>query len=392
MQYAHDRRLGHPVARRFGGDPRERAERGVVVPLVAASMVAILLVATMVLDGSQAYPQRRSAQNAADAAAVAGAQGLDKARWFGGLPRIIYGRAWKVAAENGASRIDCTFIDGIGNPVADASGNTACTATTTVIPDAARGVRINAYVDRATTFAGIVGRDTVTAKATAAATVQKLKSTGSPFIVCANPAPSLAPPPGTTGFDVLRTNPAVITDWSAYSSPWNPPFVFNADGSVDLDPVKVATVNAMNSGRGMPLVGSEPRVPRCGLGGGNFDGNGGFETVVIPSWVGYTPGGGHSAAAAEQVVSTTPCPDPFPPNYDANAQPCDIVLPLAIDGDDDTNKLRVVSMAVFRVTGNGLGNPKYYGRIRSDIRYVAGGASSIDPVTAQSLRIVRLIQ
>src|SRR5690606_38757234 len=132
--------------------------------------------------------------------------------------------------------------------------------------------------------------------------------------------------------------------------------------------------------------------PRCGLGGGNFDGNGGFETVMIPSWVGYTPGGGHSAAAAEQVVSTTPCPDPFPPNYDANAQPCDIVLPLAIDGDSASKKLRVVSMAVFRVTGNGLGNPKYYGRIRSDIRYVAGGAGSIDPVTAQSLRIVRLIQ
>src|SRR5690606_27659894 len=106
---------------------------------------------------------------------------------------------------------DCTFIDAIGTPVVGADGSTACTATTAGIPAAARGIRIAAYVERPTTFGAISGKTKVIAKATAAATVQKLKSTGSPFIVCANPAPSLAPPPGTKGFDLLRTNPAVIT-------------------------------------------------------------------------------------------------------------------------------------------------------------------------------------
>lgn len=380
--------LHHPPAVRRR---RSSGERGAVVPLVAASMVAILLVATMVLDGSQAYPQRRSAQNAADAAAVAGAHALDRARWFGGPPADIYGEAWDVAEENGAHAIDCTFVDAVGTPVADASGTTSCTASTVEVPAAARGVRINTYVDRATTFGSLAGRSKVTAKATAAATVQKLKSTGSPFIVCGNPSPAIAPPPGALGHDLLRTDPPVIADWSVYSPPWDPPFLFNADGTVDLDPAKVVAANAANSGRGIPLVGSEPRVPRCGISNAAFDGNGGFEIITVPGWVGYESGGGHSEATAEQVASTTPCPDPFPPNYDANAEPCDVVLPIAIDGDRSQGLLRVVAMAVFRVTGNGLGNPKYYGRIRTDITYVSGGASSIDPVTAQSLRIVRLI-
>src|SRR5690606_10073142 len=118
----------------------------------------------------------------------------------------------------------------------------------------------------------------------------------------------------------------------------------------------------------------------------------GFETVTVPSWIGFTSGGGYSASASEQVVSSRPCPDPFPPNYDANANPCDIVLPLAIDGNPTDKKLRVVAIAAFTITGNGLGNPKYDDEVGGDIRYVSGGTTTIDPVTAASLRVVRLIE
>lgn len=386
MLRSHHRRNDLPAA--------ARRERGFTIPLVALSLMAVLLLATVALDGSQAYPQRRSAQNAADAAAVSGAQALDQAKFFGGSAGAVYAEALSVAKDNGAHRIDCTFINGIGTPVTGTDGSMACLAATTAVPSAAQGVRIRTYVDRNTTFGAITGRSKLTATATAAATVQKLNSTGSPFIVCANASPLLkgngANKP--VGFDVLKTNPAVITDWSIYQRPFTQPFVFNTDGTVDLDPGKVAAVNALNGGRGVPLVGSENAIPACGAGGGAFDGNGSYETVTLPAWVRYTTGGGYSASAAEQVVSASPCPDPLPAGYDASANPCDVMLPLAIDGDPATNQLRVVSMAVFRITGTGNGNPKYYGRIRSDIRFATGGITSIDPVTASSVRVVRLIE
>lgn len=395
------------VHRRSGGGSTEHEDQqGFVVPMVVMSLVAILLLATLALDGSMAYPQRRSAQNAADAAAVSGAQAMDRATWFGGSAAEVYDEALGVAKDNGADRITCEFFrmrqpwEVPGDPTVSMG---RCLPTTTAIPVYvdeygmdwyAQGVRITAEVDRATTFGALSGSPKVTARAGAAASVQKLKTTGSPFIVCANPAPALAPPPGTLGFDLLKTDPPVVADWSVYSRPWDPPFVFNPDGTVDLDPAKVAIANNLNKGRGMPLVGSEPRVPRCGVGGGNFDGNGSYEVVTVPSWISYDSGGGHSAAAAEQVVSSTPCPDPLPANYDANLRPCDILLPIAIDGDASANPevLRVVAMAVFRITGNGLGNPKYYGQIRTDVHYASGGASTIDPVTAASMRVVRLLE
>jgi hypothetical protein len=388
---------------------RGRGERGSLIPLVALSMVAILLVVTLVLDGSQAYPQRRSAQNGADAAATAGASALDRAKWFGGPVSDIYLKAKSVAVANKAAGIDCEYINTQGVPVTGPLGTPSCGSMAEEssmgqsamlsalavggVPLAANGVRITTYVDRPTTFGALSGRTKVTAKARAAATVQKLKTTGSPFIVCANPSPhpDIAPPPGRVGWDILKTNPAVISDWSIYDRPWDPPFVFNADGSVDLDPTKVAAANNLNGGKGIALVGSEPRVPRCGVSGGNFDGNGSMDLAEIPSWIGYSNGGGHSEAASEVVVSTTPCPDPFPTSGTID---CDVLLPIAIDGNTPAHpdQLRVVAMAVFHVSGTGVGNPKYYGKIRADIHYVAGGQTTVDPVTASSLRVVRIIE
>lgn len=409
-------KIAHSIASKRPAVDRPE-ESGFTVPLVAMSLVAILLLATVALDGSQAYPQRRTAQNAADAAAVAAAQAMDEAMFFGGSAADIYQEALSVAgsnrhADHSGLAVDCTFIRyrQAGDPVDPDHPVTTdigtCDASTTAVPSGAQGVRITAYVDRNTSFGTISGRSEVTAAASAAATVQKLNSTGSPFIVCANPSPLLKGNGNKpAGWDLLKTDPPNPTaaDWATYARPFTDPFVFNADGTVDLDPAKVAAFNNQNpkpahqtpdgSGfLGAALVGSENVVPACGVGGGNFDGNGSYETVSLPAWVHYQTGGGHSATAAEQVVSATPCPDPLPANYDANANPCDILLPLAIDARPVDGTLRVVSMAVFRITGNGTGMPKYYGKIRSDVRYASGGATNTDPVTAASMRVVRLVE
>lgn len=282
---------------------RRHRQRGVIVPLTALSLVAVLLVATVVIDGSQAYPQRRTAQNAADNAALAGARALDKKKFFGGT-EDVYAAASAVAADNGSQLIDCWFITGTKTntgAVQRSAIDPTCDPGDSVPADAF-GVQVRTTKDRLVTFSGVNNLKMVQARAQAAASVQKLVSSGSPFIVCGNPATALISSPGTAGFDILKsTGPST-----------SPTFVFNEDGTVDVDPAKIAPLNAMNQNRGIPLVGSEVRVPSCGLSGGNFDGKGSDEAVSVPGWTRYTNGGGHDASSAEQVLTANPCPDPFP--------------------------------------------------------------------------------
>jgi len=371
----------HPSPR--DANIRNHRERGVMVVMLALSLVAILLVATVVIDGSQAYPQRRKAQNAADSAATAGARALDKKKFFGGAADVRT-TAQNAAADNDATIEDCWFITGLkdgSGAIQRSAIDPTCDVGDFVPPDA-NGVQVRTAQTRAVTFKGIGGLgNSTTARATAAASVQKLASSGSPFIVCGNPDTALAPPPGTRGFDILKT---VSTGPNALD------FVRNPDGTVDVDPIKATALNSLNGGKGIPLVGSEPRVPRCGLGGGNFDGKGTGESASLPAWVGYTSGGGYDGSANEQILTANPCPNPFPSG--GVEVLCDVLLPIADTGNADTAKLHIVAIGVFRVSGDGLGNPKYFGKYVADARQVAGGITTVGPITASTIRVINLIQ
>lgn len=67
------------AARRVGGDD---ADRGSVLLLVVGLVVVGLLAAAVVIDASAAFLQRRQLVAYADAAALAGAQGIDLAEYY----------------------------------------------------------------------------------------------------------------------------------------------------------------------------------------------------------------------------------------------------------------------------------------------------------------------
>ncbi len=85
-----------------------RDESGQSLVLVALLMVAILGVTAIVLDGAYAFAQRRWMQNAADAAAMAGARALAR----GATEGEAYQMANRYATLNGADEADIT-INGI---------------------------------------------------------------------------------------------------------------------------------------------------------------------------------------------------------------------------------------------------------------------------------------
>lgn len=382
----------HRISHRHGASVRPARERGAVLPLVALSLVTVLVVATLVVDGSQAYPTRRKAQNAADAAAAVGAQQLDKAKWYTdainqpAAAQAVYTKALDTARANAGSNttITCTLIDGNGNTIS------ACPETATVgytVPAAVQGVRVVASVPRKNTF-GTIAAAQPDARASAAATVQKLASVGSPFIICANTVY------GTNkleAYDILKTDAFGPRPDGPDADNLPDGYIYNSDGSVDVDPAKVWQYQYDNpSKKKMILQGDNGKGPANCNGGAENTGKGIGDTTNIPGWVSYQQGNGNEASIAEQVLSATACPSPLPPA--GTELDCDILLPIAIEGSSANRELFVVGLGQFHVMGDGRGSPKYYGYFVAAGAYVAGGKTTIDPVTAASLRVIRLIE
>ncbi len=173
-------------------------ERGAVAVIVSIGLVALLALVGLVVDGGNAFSQRRQMQNAADAAALAGANALQQYRSTTPKPSaaIIYSAARAKATENGAkaSPFTCDLVryDASGN----ALGAVSCPTTSAgSVPSDAYKVRVNVESDHETMFMRVVGPDSFTARNTAAASVQRAATDSAPFLVCANapahPAPLL---------------------------------------------------------------------------------------------------------------------------------------------------------------------------------------------------------
>jgi Flp pilus assembly protein TadG len=149
--------------------------------LVALSLTSILAVMGVVVDGSRVFSERRQMQNAADAAAMAGARAYDKV--VANQESAIYNAALTAATANGATSITCRLIDEVLVDVGACP--TVNTGTATAIKTAAAGVRITVNASKSTTFMKVVGIQTFSAKASAAAQVEGLRSGPSPFVMCA---------------------------------------------------------------------------------------------------------------------------------------------------------------------------------------------------------------
>jgi Flp pilus assembly protein TadG len=173
-------------------------ERGAVAVIVSIGLVALLALVGLVVDGGNAFSQRRQMQNAADSAALAGANALQQYRSTTPKPSaaIIYNAARAKATENGAKVAPFTCDLVRYNATGTILGTVSCPTTSAgAVPSDAYKVRVSVESDHDTTFMRVVGADSFTARNAAAASVQKATISTAPFLVCANapahPAPLL---------------------------------------------------------------------------------------------------------------------------------------------------------------------------------------------------------
>jgi hypothetical protein len=147
-----------------------RGERGQALPILALSMAVILGATAMVIDGGNAMAQQRGTQNAADAAALAGATVL--AEKFGGASRADSDVATAVSeafTRNGSVGGTSYYVDYLNNIVGTVGRGGS-------IPSDAGGVRASGNRTFDTFLAGIVGMDEFTSGAEATARAGALRS------------------------------------------------------------------------------------------------------------------------------------------------------------------------------------------------------------------------
>lgn len=336
-----------------------RRERGSILVLMTLMLSMLLVMATLVIDGGQAYPQRRRAQNAADAASIAGARALDRAvitQPPAGTTDEVSATVLSVVEDNGADLEECYIISGKGDRMGE-----GCTADQVQQPGAA-GVEVVASETRSTSFGDIVEQDSITARASAAATIQPLSKTGSPFIICGNKkAPNSSKSP-----DLLKTDAAGN-------------IVYNPDGSASIDVIKALAQPAF------PVQGEgSKKTPGCGADS-EFKGKKrkGQESLKVPSEIKGENGNGFEHDTFATIVGATPCPT------SGEYLNCDVLLPIADGGN--ALFLHIVAWGVFHVTGDGKGNPKYSATFLGVPSYVTGGETGDGTPTGTAARVIRLI-
>ncbi len=305
--------------------PRTRDERGATLVIVALSLVALMAIAALAVDGGNLFSSRRSTQNATDAAALAGAEALNTCVTTGcsGAEGMIQDAVTTSLTTNGAdsSGYTCELInDRYWRTRAAGDILGACPGAGTAIPALADGVLVTASTTSGASFSRALGTQQLKAGAMAAAQLEKvvLTSGSAPFFACALP--------DATG----GTDPQILL----------------ADSR---DPTGFVA-NPAAIGRTYNVWG--PHVPLCG-GGVDEHGRGGFHgligdpTFTLPAWIddgtGVAAGPTRTALAGSDVCG---------PNL---VDGCHVLLPLCLarQSHGSNTQLWCVRMGEFQLTNVG---------------------------------------
>jgi len=214
-------------------DERIQSEKGQSLVLVALLLIAFLAILAVVLDGGFAYFQRRNAQNAADAGALAGA------RVFCEDPDANYDAAIQTATDYVASN-EASLLPGYP----DITGNKVTVGTT---------------ITHDTYFGRIIGRDEVVVNAVAqAGCYQPCLGEGVLPVVWTCKPRDAGVPAGTKACEDLpipldtleryRDNPPTPPCFSVSYKGQNPPGKVCPELTIVMDNIDVDTLQCISSG------------------------------------------------------------------------------------------------------------------------------------------------
>ncbi len=316
----------------------QRREPAQVIALFAISLVAMLAMVGVAVDGGTLYLQRRTAQNSVDAAALAGARALQQAT---ASPTIqISAEICKyVLANNFGVTPSATahFIDNTGTSLSAVSLPTGCSGSTSnVIPTNAAGVHVDVAIGPYNTYlVGIVGLRQLQANASATAQVWDYAIDAAYIAPWASCGPHAPVDTSGTLQDILDTSNNTILQSA-----------INAHVSVVLESSK------MNAGSAGWLQGYPP--PACpDASGSSWKGKISPSGLITPPVDVPTANGNGSVST--QCTSTGQT-DPSGPGQ------CFLFVPVT-DANNSPGQAHVVVFACMDVYPGGTGIDKWWGTL-----------------------------
>lgn len=132
---------------------RAGGQRGQMVVLFAASLVAVLLVTGLVVDGGYAYAQSRTTQNAADFGAIAGTRIIGEqltGNTANGTAANVRAAIQAAVAANNAQLTSARYVDATGADLGNVLG-------ASVIPTGTNGVVVQTSSTWRPYFLGVMG-------------------------------------------------------------------------------------------------------------------------------------------------------------------------------------------------------------------------------------------
>jgi len=285
-------------------------ERGAFVVLMAVSILALLGLTGLVVDGGRAYADHRATQNAADAAALAGAGALNSVLFAGaGQEAVVYNAVVaSLAANNVNGSPDCRLVDQAGGDLGDCpTANTGAG-----LPAAVAGVSVRARDSQSGSFIKALGISGFSASASATAQIEALRAGSSPFMIC--------------GLDAAHGG-------------FDPPLLLASGSSWVVNPAAVGQTYGIHG----------PQVPDCGAGSNSFKGlTDGSTNVAVPGWW-QSDTGVHAGPVRNEVVRSDACTTTD--GFD-NWTGCTIVVPICVQGQGSGSGVQMycVHFGVFSVS------------------------------------------
>jgi len=339
---------------------RSGAEKGQIIILFAMFSTVLIGMLGLATDLGFAFAQKRTVQNAADAAAMAGARQVSKYKPT--APTAAYAEANefatmgpnKMTATQSMPR--CEYIDDSFKAPPDATLGIACGA---IVPAAASGVHVRVTETHDTFFIRILpgAPQSLPIAAEASARVEVLRNIpkDAPFILCGSQAWAIEDKSGA----LINNGKGVTMD------------IFAPDGKINQDAVGYTFVlrdNNIGTGSGNKpntLAGCD--TPEGWKGLAESKGN---VSAAVPGWFNYRPGTTVSTTFTP-VGGVGGCKSPKFTN-------CVTYLPVAINTPSPTTaptgkQIWVVGFAPFYLTG--FGNNDQEIRARLVDNFIASGPS-----------------
>jgi hypothetical protein len=152
------------------------SQRGQVLVIVAAGMIALIGMVGLVVDGGYAWTRQRVAQNAADAAAKAGTVEIQHFIADGDRDGNDVACATLDAADRNDVVLErAVYSDAFGSPLSPEIAVGPCSGVARAIPSGAQGVRATTLIEFDTFLMAVVGIGELDARASATAVVGEHK-------------------------------------------------------------------------------------------------------------------------------------------------------------------------------------------------------------------------